>query len=59
MTVRCKTDVRVATITYDRFKVLYFQNPQFGFYLLRLVVARMQRTQLRCRHAVAEVTDRE
>jgi CRP/FNR family transcriptional regulator, cyclic AMP receptor protein len=41
MTVRCVTDVQAATITYDRFKELYFQNPQFGFYLLRLVVARM------------------
>ncbi len=42
MTVRCKTDVRTAAIDYDRFKELYFQNPQFGFRLLHLVVARMQ-----------------
>jgi|SRR5262245_58029112 len=42
MTARCKAGVRAATITYDRFKELYFQNPQFGFYLLRLVVARLQ-----------------
>jgi CRP/FNR family transcriptional regulator, cyclic AMP receptor protein len=41
-TVRCKTDVRTAVIDYDRFKELYFQNPQFGFRLLHLVVARMQ-----------------
>ena len=46
MTVRCKTDVRAATITYDRFKELYFQNPQFGFYLLRLVVARLHTNEL-------------
>jgi CRP-like cAMP-binding protein len=29
-------------IDYDRFKELYFQNPQFGFRLLHLVVARLQ-----------------
>jgi hypothetical protein len=41
-TVRCKSDVRTAVIDYDRFKELYFQNPQFGFRLLHLIVARMQ-----------------
>jgi CRP/FNR family cyclic AMP-dependent transcriptional regulator len=40
-TVRCKTDVDTAVIDYDRFKELYFQNPQFGFRLLHLVVARL------------------
>ena len=45
MTARCKTDVQSATITYDQFKELYFQNPQFGFYLLRLVVARLHEFQ--------------
>jgi len=42
LTVRCKTDVQTAVIDYDRFKELYFQNPQFGFRLLHLVVARLQ-----------------
>jgi hypothetical protein len=42
MTVRCKSDVNTAVIDYDRFKELYFQNPQFGFRLLHLIVARMQ-----------------
>ena len=42
MTVRCKTNVDAAQIDYDRFKELYFQNPQFGFRLLHLIVARMQ-----------------
>jgi CRP/FNR family transcriptional regulator, cyclic AMP receptor protein len=44
-TVRCKTDVQAAAIDYDRFKELYFQNPQFGFRLLHLVVARLQPSQ--------------
>lgn len=42
MTVRCKTDVQAAVIDYDQFKQLYFQNPQFGFRLLHLIVARLQ-----------------
>jgi len=42
MTVRCKTDVQSAVIDYDQFKQLYFQNPQFGFRLLHLIVARLQ-----------------
>src|SRR6202521_6213212 len=41
MTARCKSDVQTAVIDYDRFKELYFQNPQFGFRLLHLVVARL------------------
>jgi CRP/FNR family transcriptional regulator, cyclic AMP receptor protein len=41
-TVICKTAVQTAVIDYDQFKELYFQNPQFGFRLLHLVVARMQ-----------------
>jgi hypothetical protein len=40
-TVRCKTNVETAVIDYDRFKELYFQNPQFGFRLLHLIVARL------------------
>ena len=42
MTARAKTDVHAARIDYDRFKELYFQNPEFGFRLLHLVVARLQ-----------------
>jgi CRP-like cAMP-binding protein len=34
--------VETARIDYDRFKELYFQNPQFGFHLLHLIVARLQ-----------------
>jgi len=42
MTLRCKTRVQTAVIDYDRFKELYFQNPEFGFHLIHLVVARLQ-----------------
>jgi CRP/FNR family transcriptional regulator, cyclic AMP receptor protein len=47
MSVRCKTDVQAASITYERFKELYFQNPQFGFSVLRLIVARMHSNELK------------
>jgi CRP/FNR family transcriptional regulator, cyclic AMP receptor protein len=42
MTVRCLTEVHAAVLDYDRFKELYFQNPQFGYRLLQMIVARMQ-----------------
>jgi CRP/FNR family cyclic AMP-dependent transcriptional regulator len=45
MSVRCVTEVHAAVLDYDRFKELYFQNPQFGFRLLQLIVARMQRNR--------------
>jgi CRP/FNR family cyclic AMP-dependent transcriptional regulator len=41
MTVRCASDVETAVIDYDQFKELYFANPQFGFRLLHLIVARL------------------
>jgi CRP/FNR family cyclic AMP-dependent transcriptional regulator len=44
LTVRCTTAVHAARIDYDQFKQLYFQNPEFGFRLLHLIVARLQRT---------------
>jgi hypothetical protein len=42
-TVRAKTDVQAARIDYDQFKELYFQNPEFGFRLLHLIVGRMHK----------------
>jgi CRP/FNR family cyclic AMP-dependent transcriptional regulator len=52
MTVRCKTDVQTARIDYDQFKELYFQNPQFGFRLLHLIVARLQSSRELARPAM-------
>lgn len=51
MSVRCKTEVHAAVITYEQFKQLYFQNPQFGFALLRLIVARLEGNQEIAREA--------
>jgi CRP/FNR family cyclic AMP-dependent transcriptional regulator len=41
-TARAKTDVEAARIDYDQIKELYFQNPEFGFRLLHLIVGRLQ-----------------
>jgi CRP/FNR family cyclic AMP-dependent transcriptional regulator len=38
----CATDVRLLVITYEQFEQLYFQNPEFGLYLVRLIVRRFE-----------------
>ena len=40
-TLECVEDAEVMQIGYDRIKSLYFENPSFGFYLLRLTSARL------------------
>jgi CRP/FNR family cyclic AMP-dependent transcriptional regulator len=50
-TARCKTDVEAARIDYDQFKQLYFQNPEFGFRLLHLIVGRLQEGSAMTRRA--------
>lgn len=40
-TVECTDDVDMLTITYDKVGELYFQNPTFGFYFLRLTSERL------------------
>jgi CRP/FNR family cyclic AMP-dependent transcriptional regulator len=37
------TPVEVLFISYDEFRQLYFQQPTFGFYVLRLIVQRMEK----------------
>ncbi|MGE3244978.1 MAG: Crp/Fnr family transcriptional regulator [Beijerinckiaceae bacterium] len=39
---RCMSEVRTWRITYAEFEQLYFQNPQFGFHIVRLMVRRME-----------------
>jgi CRP/FNR family cyclic AMP-dependent transcriptional regulator len=43
VSARCITAVEVLFITYDEFRQLYFQQPTFGFYVLRLIVQRMEK----------------
>lgn len=40
-TVECLDDVEMLAISYDKVRELYFQNPSFGFYLLRLASERL------------------
>ena len=37
----CIQDGVLLTVTYQQVKELYFQNPEFGFYFLRLATARL------------------
>jgi CRP/FNR family transcriptional regulator, cyclic AMP receptor protein len=38
----CASDVQLLVITYEQFEQLYFQNPEFGLYLVRLIVRRFE-----------------
>jgi Cyclic nucleotide-binding domain len=40
-TVKCIEDGDVLTITYEKLLELYFQNPEFGYYFLRLTTERL------------------
>jgi uncharacterized protein (DUF697 family) len=40
-TVECIEDGEVLTITYDRLLEIYFENPEFGYYFLRLASDRL------------------
>jgi len=40
-TVECSEDGDVLTITYEKLLELYFQNPEFGYYFLRLTTERL------------------
>ena len=43
----CRTDVELLYITYEEFEQHYFQNPEFGLFLVRLIVRRLERNQRR------------
>lgn len=40
-TVECTENADVLTITYEKLLELYFQNPEFGYYFLRLTTERL------------------
>jgi len=40
-TLECVEDGKVPSITYEQVEQLYYQNPTFGFYFLRLATARL------------------
>ena len=53
VSARCVAPVEVLFITYDEFRQLYFQQPTFGFYVLRLIVQRMEKNLELARQAPA------
>ena len=52
-TVECLDDVEMLVISYDKVRELYFQNPSFGFYLLRLSSERLLQNVDRMERALA------
>lgn len=38
---RCVTDCRLCSLSEEQVKLLYFQNPRFGYYVIRLVAQRL------------------
>jgi CRP-like cAMP-binding protein len=52
--VECLEDGQVLTITYDKVRELYFQNPSFGFYFLRLTTERLMQNVARLERIIEE-----
>jgi CRP-like cAMP-binding protein len=46
-TAICETDVELGVIDHSRIVQLYYQNPKFGFYLIRLVIQRQEENYAR------------
>ncbi len=53
-TVECVERGHVLTITYDEVRELYFENPEFGFYFLRLVGNRLLDNLARAEEKLAQ-----
>ena len=53
-TVESLENGEVLTITYDRLLELYFQNPEFGYYLLRLTTERLMQNIARLETTLSE-----
>jgi len=53
-TVECIEDGEVLTITYDRLLEIYFENPKFGYYFLRLTSDRLLQNIARLEEIVAQ-----
>lgn len=54
-TLECIEDGDVLSITYEQVEQLYFQNPTFGFYFLRLSTARLFQNLNRLENEVARL----
>ncbi len=52
--VECMESGQVLTISYDKVRELYFQNPTFGFYFLRLTSERLMQNVARLERIIEE-----
>ena len=53
-TLECTEDGAILEIAYERIEELYYQNPKFGFYFLRLSTARLFENIARLERTLAE-----
>jgi CRP-like cAMP-binding protein len=53
-TVSCTADARLLVMPYRRIEELYYQNPAFGFYFLRLSSSRLFENIAHLEHQLAE-----
>src|SRR5579885_2438235 len=51
-TIECLDEVHVLTITYEKLTELYFQNPSFGLYFLKLISQRLLQNVQRAEQAL-------
>jgi CRP-like cAMP-binding protein len=54
-TVECIESGEVLTITYDKLLEIYFQNPEFGYYFLRLSSDRLLQNNARLEAAIEKL----
>ena len=53
-TLECIEDGDVLTISYEKVRELYFQNPEFGFYFLKLTSERLLQNIARLEERIAQ-----
>ena len=54
--LECVEDGEVLTLSYEKLRELYFQNPQFGFYFLKLTSERLLQNIARLEERLTEKT---
>jgi CRP-like cAMP-binding protein len=57
-TLECVVPTVLQRISYDRLEQLYFQNPQFGVYFLRLTTARLFENNKKLEQQLIELSAR-
>ena len=55
-TLEATEDSEIGVVTYYNLKQLYFMNPRFGFYLLKLIAGRLFENEQRARREAPDTT---